>query len=114
MTENGKIAVVEVERVGALDYPAAVSISTADFGIPDPELDGKIAAKINDIVKGMFPDDVREWELFYTNHQGDFTQATIIAKPATEESAQMRFVLYHSGDGEPEEPESFEPVVAAV
>ena len=81
VTENGKIAVVEVERVGALDYPAAVSIGTADFGIHDPERDNKIAAKINDIVKGMFPNDVREWELFFTNHQGDFTRATIIAKP---------------------------------
>ena len=30
VTENGRIAIVEVERVGALDYPAAVSIGTAD------------------------------------------------------------------------------------
>ena len=43
VTENGKIAIVEVERVGALDYPAAVSIGTADRGIHDPELDDKIA-----------------------------------------------------------------------
>jgi len=62
-----------------LDYPAAVSIGTADRGIHDPELDDKITANINDIVKGMFPDDVREWELFYTNHQGDFTQVAVDA-----------------------------------
>ena len=95
-----RLPLFEVIRIGALDYPGAVSLGTADRGIHDPELDAKIQAKLPDLVKGMFPEDVREWELLYTNHQGDFTRAIITAKPVTDDSAQMRFVLYHEADGD--------------
>lgn len=141
VTENGQVAIVQVSRIGALDYPGAVSIGTSDRGIHDPDMDAKVLAKLPEIVKRMFPEDVREWEMVATTHHGEFTRVTIASKPVDENSAQMRFILFNGslgqeenedgdgdgseepeGDGdsddggdEPEEPveEPYEPIVAA-
>ena len=47
VTENGEVAIVQVSRIGALDYPGAVSIGTADRGIHDPDMDAKVLSLIH-------------------------------------------------------------------
>ena len=103
VTENGQVAFVQVSRIGALDYPGAVSIGTADRGIHDPETDAKVLAKLPEIVKGMFPEDIREWEMVSTTHHDEFTRVTIASKPVDENSALMRFILFNGSLGQEEE-----------
>ncbi|OUV36888.1 MAG: hypothetical protein CBC62_08425, partial [Opitutia bacterium TMED102] len=103
VTENGQVAMVQVSRIGALDYPGAVFIGTADRGVHDPEMDAKVLAKLPEIVKGMFPEDVREWEMVSTTHHGEYTRATIASKPVDENSALMRFILFNGPRGEEED-----------
>ena len=103
VTENGQVAIVQVSRIGALDYPGAVSIGTSDRGIHDPETDAKVLAKLPEIVKGMLPEDVREWALVSTTHHGEYTRATIASEPVDENSALMRFILFNGSLGQEEE-----------
>ena len=139
VTENGQVALIQVSRIGALDYSGAVSVATADYGIFDPDTDAKVLAKLPEILKEMFPDDLREWALVSTTHHGEYTRATISSELADENTAKMRFILFNSSldqgeeggeegeeggeegeeggeEGDPEEPvgEPYDPTVVAV